>query len=374
MDPRGRAVEAARVSGGRVWRFGVVGTGAMSATMMECLAGHRRVAVTAVASADGVRARAFAARFGIAHSHGGLAELLARDDVDAVYIATATRDHAEHAIAALRAGKAVLCEKPFAIDAEQGGRVLQAAEQSRRLFMEAQWTTALPAYRELLRLAGARALGEPVLLQSEFGVALDPGSHPRLFEGEGAGVLLDFAVYPIVLALQLMGPVRSVQAALRRNEAGVDVHASLQLTHAGGGHSQLAASLVASLPNRTTLGCSLGHVQLDSPVMGAEALHSQAVAPARAAAGSGGGSKQRLVAALRSQRWLRRLKARLSRPRASHHSFGANRYAPQLDHFVALLDAGRLDSHLMPQATSLDVLRIVDAARLAQDAARMGSS
>lgn len=362
------------MSGGRVWRFGVVGTGAMSATMMECLAGHPRVAVTAVASADAVRAQSFAARFGIAHSHGGFAELLAREDVDAVYIATATRDHAAHAIAALRAGKAVLCEKPFAIDAEQGRRVLQAAEQAGRLFMEAQWTTALPAYRELLRIAGARALGEPVLLQSEFGVALDPASHPRLFEGEGAGVLLDFAVYPIVLALQLMGPVRSVQAALRRNEAGVDVHASLQLSHAGGGLSQLAASLVASLPNRTTLVCAGGHVELDSPVMGAEALRSRAVAPARAQTGLGGGAKQRLVAALRTRRWLRRLKARLARPRASQHAFGANRYGPQLDHFVSLLDAGRLDSDLMPQATSLDVLRVIDAARLAQDTVRMAGS
>jgi len=353
----------------RTWRFGVVGTGAMSATMMDCLLAHPRVAVTAVASADAARAQAFAARFRIPHAHAGLDALLARDDVDAVYIATATRDHAAHAIAALRAGKAVLCEKPFAIDAAQGERVLRAAEQSGRLFMEAQWTTALPAYRELLRLARARALGEPRTLQSEFGLALEPATHPRLFEGEGAGVLLDFAVYPIVLALQAMGPVRSVQAALARGAGGVDVHAGLLLTHANGGQSQLTASLVAALPNRTTLGCARGHVQLDSPVMGAEALVVRPMAPAGAAGAPGGGAKQRLVATLRRHRWLRRLRARLATPRASEHPFGADRYAPQLAHFVALLDAGRLDSDLMPQATSLEVLRVIDAARRAQEAA-----
>jgi predicted dehydrogenase len=357
------------VSGARVWRFGVVGTGTMSATMMECLAAHPRVAVGAVASADAARAREFAARFGIAHAHGDLTELLARDDIDAVYIATATRDHARHAIAALRAGKAVLCEKPFATDAAQGAQVLQAAQDSRRLFMEAQWTTALPAYRELLRLAQAGALGEPVLLQSEFGIVHDAGSFPRLFEGEGAGVLLDFAVYPIVLALQLMGPVRSVQAVLRRNAAGVDVHAGLQLSHERGGQSQLAASLVASLANRTSLACALGNVQLVSPPMGAEALGVWPTSPVRAAAAAPGGARRGLVAALRRQRWLRRLKARLSRPRERHHPFGANRYTPQLDHFVSLLDAGRLDSDVMPQATSLAVLRVVDAARRPQDAA-----
>jgi len=351
------------VIGARTWRFGVVGTGAMSATMMACLALERRVDVVAVASADAARARAFADRFGIAHAHPGLDALLARDDVDAVYIATATRDHAAHAIAALEAGKAVLCEKPFAIGVAQGQRVLEAARRSGRLFMEAQWTTALPAYRELLRLARDRALGEPVLLHSEFGIAHDPAAHPRLFEGPGAGVLLDFGVYPIVLALQALGPVRSVDAAVRCNAAGVDVHATLQLTHEQGGHSQLAASLVASLPNRSSLSFAGGHVSLASPVMGAESLQVCPVAPAGAAQAGAGGSRRPLIAALRRQRWLRRLKGALGGGAAHHHPFGADRYAPQLSHFVALLDAGALESDLMPHATSLAVLRVVEAAR-----------
>jgi predicted dehydrogenase len=341
----------------------------MSATMVACMAREPRVSVAAVASADAARARAFAARFGIAGAHAGLDELLARPDIDAVYIATATRDHAAHAIAALAAGKAVLCEKPFAISADQGQRVVQAAAQHRELFMEAQWTTALPAYRELLRIAGDRALGDAVQLHSEFGIALDPASHRRLFEGEGAGVLLDFGVYPIVLALQAMGPVRAVRAAIDRNAAGVDVHASLQLTHANGGHSQLVASLVATLPNRTSLSCTRGDVQLDSPVMGAERLRARATAPVVAATSDSdaGGAKQRVVAALRQQRWLRKLRGALAGGGASEHAFGANRYSPQLAHFVSLLDAGALASDLMPHATSLEVLRVVDAARSARD-------
>ncbi len=354
------------MSGARTWRLGVVGTGAMSATMMACLAREPRVAVNAVASADAARAQAFAARWGIA-AHGDLAQLLARDDVDAVYIASSTRDHAAHAIAALAAGKAVLCEKPFATSAAQGLRVVQAAAQHGRLFMEAQWTTALPAYRELLRLARERALGEPVQLHSEFGIALDPASHRRLFEGEGAGVLLDFGVYPIVLALQAMGPVHDLRAAIVRNAAGVDVHASLQLQHADGGHSQLVASLVATLPNRTTLSATRGNVQLDSPVMGAERLQIRATSPGVAASADQGGTKQRVVAALRQQRWLRRLRAARAGGHASEHSFDANRYAPLVAHFVALLDAGAQSSDLMPHATSLEVLRIVDAARAAPD-------
>ncbi|HEY8973568.1 MAG TPA: Gfo/Idh/MocA family oxidoreductase, partial [Burkholderiaceae bacterium] len=278
-----------------------------------------------------------------------------------VYIATATREHAAHAIAALEAGKAVLCEKPFAIGVEQGQRVLEAAQRSGRLFMEAQWTTALPAFRELLRLARDRALGEPVLLHSEFGIAHDPAAYPRLFEGPGAGVLLDFGVYPIVLALQALGPVRSVDAAVRCNAAGVDVHATLQLTHEHGGHSQLAASLVCALPNRTSLSFAGGHVSLASPVMGAESLQVCPVAPVGAA--HAGGPRAGLVAALRRRRWVRRLKAFLGGRAALERPFGVDRYAPQLSHFLALLDAGATESDLMPHATSLAVLRVVEAAR-----------
>ncbi len=366
MDAGRVAAKAAHVSGHRTWRFGIVGTGAMAAAMMECLATSGRVSATAVASADPDRAREFASRFDIPHACHGLDELLARTDIDAVYIATATREHATHSIAALCAGKAVLCEKPFAMTVQQGLLVAEAARSHGRLFMEAQWTTALPAYRELLRLAREAGLGEPVGLHSEFGLALEPASHRRLFEGEGAGVLLDFAVYPIVLALQLLGPVRTIGAALKRNPAGVDVHASLLLAHANGGQSQLTASLVAPLPNRTTLSCTRGNVQLVSPVMGAESLRLRTTSPIVGAGRDAAGARSSLLAALRRHRWARRLRSAFSGGHALALPFGANRYRPLVDHFVSLLDAGALTSDLMPLETSLDVLRIVDAARRAQ--------
>jgi predicted dehydrogenase len=353
------------VSPARTWRFGVVGTGAMAGTMLECLKASRRVATTAVASSDPARAREFARRFGVPHACDSLDDLLARTDVDAVYIASATRDHAAHGMAALAAGKAVLCEKPFATTAAQGLLVAEAARRHGRLYMEGQWTTALPAYRALLRLAQERTLGDPVLLRSEFGLALAPASHGRLFEGEGAGVLLDFGVYPLVLALQLLGPVRGVHASVAHNGAGVDVHAALLLEHANGGQSQLAMSLVASLPNVTTLACTRGDVRLDSPVMGAESLRQRAGAPIVATPQGGEGAVRRLAASLRRYRALRKLRSLLPAGDRIELPFGSNRYGPQLDHFVSLLDSGALESPWMPLATSLDVLRIVDAARSA---------
>jgi predicted dehydrogenase len=346
-------------------RFGIVGTGLMAATMMECFALTARAKVVAVASADSQRAQAFAARFNIRAAHVDIAALLARDDVDAVYIANATRDHAATSLAALAASKAVLCEKQFALSEAQGLRVAAAAAAHQRLFMEAQWTPFLPAFAELRRLVDTRALGVPMHLYSEFGQSLDESGNERLFAGEGAGVLLDFGVYPIVLALQLLGPITSVRAALRYNAAGTDVQAALQLVHAGGEQSQLAVSLVAAMQNTSALNCSHGLAQLDAPVMGAESLQIRRTMPATAPRQTSyaRSAKQRVFAALRQQAWVRRLMASRTRSQRSAHPYGGNRYLPQLLHFVALLDAGALTSDLMPIETSLDVLRVIDRAR-----------
>ncbi len=354
------------MSAPRTWRFGIVGTGQMAATMADCLALEPRAQVVGVASADVTRARAFARRFAIPDAHADVAALLARADVDAIYIANATRDHAATAIAALAAGKAVLCEKPFALDMAEAARVAEAAARHGKLFVEAQWTVHLPAFLALQRLVASERVGAVSHLASTFGRSLDAATHRRLFEGPGAGVLLDFAVYPIILARALLGPVTTVRAALAYNASGVDVQAALQLTHAGGGQSQLGASLVAELANTSSVGGSHGLVTLASPVMGAETLTIQATSPARAAehATPAPGPKERLVASLRRQAWMRRLKSSLRRAQVETHPWGADRYAPQLAHFLSLLDAGATQCDRMPIAASLDVMRVIELARL----------
>ena len=336
----------------------------MAATMMECFSLVPRAKVMAVASGDAQRTRAFAQRFGIPIACNIVDELLARADLDAVYIVNATRDHAATAISALAAGKAVLCEKPFAISAAQGLQVAAAAASSQRLFVEAQWTPMLPAYRALRRIADTRALGTPQYLHSEFGQSLDEASHSRLFQGEGAGVLLDFAVYPIVLALQLLGPVAAVRAGLRHNAAGTDVQAVLQLVHHAGGQSQLAASLIADLSNTSALSCSHGLVQLDSPVVGTESLRIRQTAPRQGHRPAPAlPLRASMIGRLRQVPWVRRARSWFQQRGQHAYQYGANRYLPQLQHFIALLDAGAQESDLMPLETSLDVLRVIDRAR-----------
>ncbi len=101
-------------------RFGIVGTGRMASTMLRAFRELPNIDVTAVCSASPERAAAFAQRFGIKSSYSDLMQFLQNDAIDAVYVANHNVEHHLTAIAALNARKAVLCEKPFAINVEQG--------------------------------------------------------------------------------------------------------------------------------------------------------------------------------------------------------------------------------------------------------------
>ena len=153
-------------------------------------------------------------------------EFLRNDAISAVYIANRNIEHCATAIAALSAGKAVLCEKPFAINMKEGQEVLFAARSSRRLFMEAMWTPLLPAYMRLRELVQSGSFGRPTHLHFNFGYPTSAQSNPMLFTATGGGVLLDRSGYGIALALAILGDVQAVDVSLSVNDDGVDIGAA----------------------------------------------------------------------------------------------------------------------------------------------------
>jgi predicted dehydrogenase len=346
-------------------RFAVIGTGSMAQAMMStfALAG---VPVIAVASRDPQRSRRFASVFAVPTASDSLASVLRSTDINAVYIANSTAEHASTAVAALEAGKAVLCEKPLALSAAEAERVAKIARQTGTLCMEGLWTFFLPAYRRFLELAHRKACGEPAHLFADFGYPVSDEAMPRLLSPAGGGVLLDRGVYLIALALKVFGAVERVDARLDLTAQGVDQHASLQLTHRGSGHSQLSASFTALMSNTAGLACCKGIVALERPLIGTEmvsirleAAQHQSADPALHL-----GRTQILARSLRQSPLLRRLKRALPNTRKEHLSYGSNRYLPQLAHFLALLKAGERESDVIPLDLSLDILRVIDRARM----------
>ena len=183
-------------------RWAVLGPGAISRDFVVGLRASRHGVLHAVGSSSAERAAAFAAEHGAAAS-GTYDEILARDDVDAVYVGTVHTTHAELAIRALEAGKAVLCEKPASPTLEEVERILEAAARTQRPFLEAFKTRFGPFADALRELVADGELGPLERVEGAFGFEA-PTHEGRLFDPELAGgAILDVGCYPLALAIDL---------------------------------------------------------------------------------------------------------------------------------------------------------------------------
>jgi len=346
-------------------KFGIVGTGRMAATMMSAFAHLDCTKVVAVASADEERADRFAKVFNVPKYYVGVKNLFSDRQIDAVYIANQTESHAQTTIAALQAGKAVLCEKPIGISAKEIEAIAVETNRSGILCMEAMWTLFLPAYRRMLLLTQDNVLGKPFHLYSDFGYPVSNETYPRLFTpSAGSGVLLDRGVYPVVTALKLFGSVERISGEITRTPEGVDALACLQLRHQGGSISQLAVSMISLLQNRAVLSFDGGCLSLEPPVVGAEKLKiTQALLDAKMPAFYRLPHKASIKQRLRQFPFFRRINALRQAFLGEFHSYKADQYLPVLQHFCDLYRAGKQESEIMPLSLSTDVLRVIEYAK-----------
>ncbi|MBS0614253.1 MAG: Gfo/Idh/MocA family oxidoreductase [Proteobacteria bacterium] len=232
------------------------------------------VRLLAIAGRNAERTAAFAAAHDIARTYHDI-EALARDpDIDALYIATPHTLHYECLLAAIEAGKAVLCEKPFTLNARQAAEVIALARRRGVFVMEAMWTRFLPAIAALRELVAAGTLGRIELLVG--GGAFMPdrhGGHYLFDPHRGGGVLLDAGVYLVSLSSMLLGQPRRIQAAGRLGDSGVDEQDAWLFEHACGAMASLYVSLHARRsPDLEILG-DAGRIRIAAPVFRPTRLH-----------------------------------------------------------------------------------------------------
>ncbi len=338
-------------------RIAVIGTGHIAQVMVRAMAQVPGLVPVAIVSRDAGRARLIAAELGIAASHDTIGAVLADPAIHAVYIAHDTAGHAATAIAALEAGKAVLCEKPLATSTAEAEAIATAARRAGRLFMEAVATPFLPAVRAALDRAAAGEIGRLRGLTAEFGYPATPETHPGCWKPVGGGVLLDRMVYLVTLARLALGPVVTVRSEIARDAAGIDVEAALMLVHEGRGVSQLGASLTALMGNGLTLSGTGGAITLAEPLLAAERLTVRHAGPA--GRDLPGGLRRRLA----ENGLLRRARATAAAIRTAHIGYGASPYVPELTHFRDLMRAGAIESPVLPPSLSVEVMRVLDTAR-----------
>ncbi|WP_406381074.1 Gfo/Idh/MocA family protein [Streptomyces sp. NBC_01618] len=231
-------------------RWGVLATGGIAATFTEDLRAMPDAEVVAVASRTDASAQAFAQRFGIPRAYGSWAELAADDEVDVVYVATPHSAHREATALCLEAGKHVLCEKAFTLNAREAQELVKLARDRGLFLMEAMWTYCNPVIRRMTELVRDGAIGDIRTVQADFGFAGDFGPGHRLRDPAlGGGALLDLGVYPVSFAQLLLGEPDRVQADALLSPEGVDLNTAMLLSWSGAGASALLnCSLVGDTP------------------------------------------------------------------------------------------------------------------------------
>ncbi|ANZ36606.1 oxidoreductase [Lentzea guizhouensis] len=253
-------------------KWGVIATGGIAQAVTADMLKVEGVTVLAVSSRDVTRAQAFADRFGIERAYGDYHDLLADPDVDVVYVATPHGQHHEVTLAALDAGKHVLCEKAFALTVADAEEMVEKARSKGNLFlMEAMWTRFNPLVRKVHQAITDGEIGDVRSVRASFGFAHTFDANDRLWAKEaGGGAMLDLGVYPVALAHLLLGVPQEIHAWGGKAPSDVDSDAGLLLGYPGGAHALLSCSLVANIGCEAEIVGTKGSIEIADPMFNAQ--------------------------------------------------------------------------------------------------------
>jgi len=235
-------------------RWGILGTGGIASTFVTDL----RLSDFGVATAVGSRSRGsadrFAEEFGIGNRHASYESLVADPDVDVVYVATPHPMHRDNAILALREGKHVLVEKPFAMNAVEAREIVQVARERGRFAMEAMWMRFLPHVGVIRDWIGRGVLGDIITVTADHGQWFAEDPDFRLFAPElGGGALLDLGVYPVSFASMVLGRPDRIVSISDPAFTGVDAQTSMLFGYDSGAQAVLTCTLRAKSPTRASI-------------------------------------------------------------------------------------------------------------------------
>jgi predicted dehydrogenase len=322
---------------GRRLRWGVIATGRIASLVSQDLALLEDSELYAVSSRAQHTADAFAAEFGFAVGYGddggqhGYERLLADDSVDVVYVATPHAQHHRVVLAALRAGKHVLCEKAFTINAREASELIDVAGEKKLFLMEAVWSRFLPSMQRAFEIAHSGELGTVQWVTADLGFPAPYSPTARLWAvQDGGGALLDITVYPLLWALGTLGFPQTVSAMGTLNDDGVDAQNALTLGYHHGAQAQLTSSLLAHGPRAATVAGSLGYLQTLGSI----------------------NNPKKLVVGIGQET-----------PRTEHFEVTGRGYTYELREVTRCVQQGLTESPVMPLEDSLNTMRLFDGVR-----------
>jgi predicted dehydrogenase len=244
-------------------RWGILATGGIAAAFTADLVDLPDAEVVAVASRTQESAKAFAERFGIPRAYGGWEALAHDEGVDVVYVATPHAAHREAAGLCLAAGRNVLCEKAFTLNAREAEELVALAKERGSFLMEAMWMYCNPLIRRLADLVRDGAIGEVRSVHADFGLAGPfPPSHRLRDPAQGGGALLDLGVYPVSFAHLLLGEPADVSARAVLSEEGVDLQTGALLSWESGALASVHCSVIGGTATTASVTGSQGRIDI----------------------------------------------------------------------------------------------------------------
>jgi len=244
-------------------RWGIIGTGLIADLFVTDLLANG-FTVSAVGSRTEGSAAAFAERFGIPTAHASYEALVADPEVDVVYVATPHPYHVANATIALEAGKHVLVEKPFTLNATEAASIVDLAEKNNLVVLEAMWTRFLPHMIRLRELIAEGVIGDVRTVIADHNQNLPSDPKHRLQDPHlGGGALLDLGIYPISFAWDMLGAPSSVSAIAAKTPTGVDRQTAVVLGYADGQQALIHTALDTAGPNAASVIGTKGWVAID---------------------------------------------------------------------------------------------------------------
>jgi predicted dehydrogenase len=245
------------------FNWGTLGPGGIAKAFAEDLKKIDGHSIAAVGSRTLSNAQSFANTFG-GTAYGSYEELVADPQVDAIYVATPHPAHKENVILALNAGKPVLCEKPFAVNAAEAQQMVDAAHKNGVALMEAMWARFLPHYAQVREIIQSGVLGKIHTIQADHGQRLADQNIPRLVEPSLAGgALLDLGIYPVSFAHMILGNPSKITSSAVLTDKGVDAQTSMIFDYADGAQAVLNTTMIEQTPCRAVVAGLNGWLEID---------------------------------------------------------------------------------------------------------------
>jgi predicted dehydrogenase len=246
-------------------RWGMMGPGGITLTIVHDF-GLVGITFDAVGSRSAERAEAYAKTHSIPKAYGSYEQLVADPDLDIIYIATTHNAHFENAKLALSAGKHVLLEKPFTLDASQAKALVALAKENDVFLMEAMWTRFLPNHVALFEKIQEGLIGKPLYVIADHNQFLPKEKAPRLHDSAlGGGSLIDVGIYPISFAHRIFGVPQQIKASASLMPGKIDESVAAIFEYAEGRMAMIHSSLRVYGPIKAFVMGDAGRIELDMP-------------------------------------------------------------------------------------------------------------